>query len=117
MKNKAFTLVELLAVLTILAVIVTIVLVSVNSTIDTSRQKLSDIQIKEVERAAKAYNISEGNLDSESSCVNISTLISNGYLDGEKIIDPKDKEEMTGSVKITKVGEKYSYKYQEDSCE
>ena len=116
MKNKAFTLVELLAVLVILAVLLTLVVVSVGKIISNSQSDLSEQQKRNIELAAEAYNIDRGDLDSIDACVNVSTLINLGYLEGSKVVDPATKQEMTGSVRITYASNQYTYKYQEQSC-
>lgn len=115
MYKKGFTLVELLAVIVILSIIALITIVSVNSVIKDSKDNLSETQKKNIEKAAEAYYLKEG-MDSNVSCVSVSDLISKGYLD-ENIKDPKDSEDMTGSVKITFVSNQYLYEYQTGSCE
>lgn len=114
--SKAFTLVELLAVLTILAVVLTIVFISVGPVISDSENSLSDIQKKNIEEAAKVYYLKEGNLNDTYSCVNVSTLISKGYIEGSDIKDPKTGETITGSVTISYSSNQYSYEYRGYSC-
>ncbi|MBR3362597.1 MAG: prepilin-type N-terminal cleavage/methylation domain-containing protein [Bacilli bacterium] len=61
MNKKGFTLVELLATIVILGLIVTIVYPVVISTINSSRQKARDSQIKIIEKGAKMYYLENPN--------------------------------------------------------
>ena len=115
MKKNGFTLVELLAVIAILGVIALITIVSVNSTLKESKESLSETQIKNIEKAAETYYLREG-ADSNDSCVSVSYLLNNGYLEGKAIEDPKTKNELNGYVKISYASNQFSFKYQEDSC-
>lgn len=116
MKNKGFTLVELLGVLIVLSIIMTILIVSVNGILSDSENKLSDVQKKKIEEAAEVYYLDRG-MNENATCVNISYLISQGYLNGNEIIDPETKENLTGSVSITYVSNHYNYQYQTNACE
>ena len=117
MKNSGFTLVELLAVLVILAIIVTMTAVAVSSILSSSENSVSDLQKKNVEEAAKVYYLKEG-MNTDATCVSIQTLINKGYIEGTEVLDPKTKEPIGGSVKITYASNNhYSYKYQTTSCE
>ena len=115
MKN-GFTLVELLAVIVILSVVLLITTISVGSVLNESENSLSDTQKKKLEQAAENYYIKEG-MNKNDMCVSISELINKGYIENDSVKDPKDKDEMTGYVKITYASNQYSYKYQENSCE
>lgn len=114
--NKGFTLVELLAVITILGVVLSITVLSVTSVINNSKNSLSKTQKYNVEEAAKVYYLKEG-IESDNTCVSISDLISKGYVEAKEVIDPKTKQPLNGSVKITYEANQYSYKYQTISCE
>ena len=114
--KKGFTLVELLAVLVILAILMTILIISVESIINNSEKKLSSVQKSRIEETAKTYYLEEG-MNSDVTCVNLAYLISKGYIDSSEVKDPETREEMTGSVEITYVSNQYSYKYQESPCE
>ena len=116
MNTHGFTLIELLAVLVILAIIVTITTISVGSVLSSSENSLSNLQKKNVEASAKVYYLKEG-MNTDATCVSIQTLIDKGYIEGKEITDPKTKEPVSGSVKITYASNQYSYKYQNSSCE
>ena len=113
--NKGFTLVELLAVLIILAVISLIVMVSVGDTISNSKNSLSDVQKKRIEEAAEIYYNREG-MNIDADCVNVSDLIEDGYIQGDAVLDPKNKNQMVGSVSITYASNQYVFEYQEQAC-
>ena len=115
MKNKGFTLIELLAVIVLLAIIFSIVTITVNGTINNSESSLSKTQKKSIENAAKTYYIEEG-MDEGNTCINLSFLIDKGYIKSSEVKDPKTKETMNGSVKVTTDGDKHSYNYKEEAC-
>ena len=115
MNNRAFTLVELLAVLIVLSIIITITIVSVGKTVSDSSTKLSGIQKNNIENAAKTYYLKEG-MNKNVTCISVNYLISNGYIEGTEVIDPKTNEVMTGSVSITYASNQYSYTYQDEGC-
>ena len=128
MNKKGFTIVELLVTIVILGIILTIVYPAVTSTINSSRVKAHNSQIKVIEKAMKLYYLEHsenlkdlnnaGTMDgcSESTVsVNatttslnpntfIQTLIDEGYIsDNEtkngKLIDPcTDKDISEGAI-------------------
>ena len=121
--KNGFTLVELLAVITLLAAVGLIAIPVVNKSINDSKEKAYNAQVKEIENAAKNW-ISENldEVDSEVVCltetskveittVTIATLKSNGYIP-KKAKNPKTDEDLTGSVKVIYDCEYSSYEYQ-----
>lgn len=110
--EKGFTLIELLAVITILAILATITIFATGNIISNSKQNLLETQIKSIENAAEVYYIEEG-MVLNVTCVNVSTLIENGYIDANEIKNPKTKKQMNGSVLI----ENNYYEYQTNLCE
>ncbi len=123
MNKKAFTLIELLAVISILAIIAMIVFPAINSAIKTARESAYNDQITIIENAAKEWaldNIDElpdTNSGGETK-VSVSTLASEGYISEEDILDPRNPdEELGGYVKITYESNGYVYKYEEDSSQ
>lgn len=118
MKN-GFTLVELLAVIVILSVIALITTIATGSIVNNSRNSLSEIQVSKIEEAAQVYYLNVGvgyETDEFSECVSVERLLEKGYIDATEILDPKTNKSITGSVLISYSSNKYSYKYQEDSC-
>lgn len=122
MDKKGFTLVELLGVIVILGVLILVVAVSVKSVLKSSKGSLSDVQIKSIEEAAKMYYLKNGIDDTDyeqdefKKCINITELISEGYLDAEVIKNPKDNNEMLGSVNVIYRANQYTYYYQDSEC-
>ena len=122
MKNDGFTLLELLAVIVLLGVLALIVTVSVNTTINNSKTKLTEIQIEKIEKAAEMYYLKEGISDTNygynetKTCVNVDYLIENDYIEDEEIKNPKDNNQMLGSVKIMYKFDTYTYKYKDEKC-
>ena len=120
--QKGFTIVELLAVLILLAIVSTVTYLIVGNTINNSKDKLSSVQIDNVIEAAKSYYLKEGmseeNIDSSSTetCVNLSYLVDNGYIDNVEVKDLATKEKITASVKIKYSNNKYKYEYIEEEC-
>ena len=120
--KKGFTLVELLAVITLLAAIGLIAIPVVNKSINDSKEKAYNAQVKEIENAARNW-ISENldTLDDEIVCptptskvdfttVTIATLKEKGYIP-KKAKNPKTNENLTGSVRIVYDCEYSSYEY------
>lgn len=67
MKNDGFTLVEMLAVIVVLAIVMMIASPTVLSVLNKSRQKLSEYEIGNIIDAGKLYlsDLDEGNIDFE----------------------------------------------------
>lgn len=110
MKKGGFTLVELIAVITILSIVVILMLPTVTGVAESSRLTMRDSKIKTILVAAEKY----GNdlINRYQSCVGtpgsdcyipLDRLILNGYLDADDEIsntinDPSTNEAFTGSV-------------------
>ena len=102
MNKKAFTLIELLAVITILSIIILIVSISVSDMLKESKQELSEAQIKSIKEATKSW--SSDNMDilptnNDCSFILLKDLKDNGLLDS-KIINPKDNKSISNEMKI-----------------
>ena len=115
MNKKAFTLIELMAIIVILSVVSLMTVTVINDLLSKSKNNLSDDQIKNIERAAKEWALKNEN--ETNNCIEITTLKNEGYLQ-DNIIDPKTKKEITGSVKITYKEnlKQYEYKYDKNKC-
>lgn len=109
MKNKAFTLVELLAVITVMGLIGLITIPIVDSIISDSEEKARKAQLKELEGIAKGWLASNiEKLDEEEGfCITINELLKTGYIENDEVIDPTTDESFIGGFYVT-----YSEKYQ-----
>lgn len=105
--KKGFTLVELLAVLTVLGIIALISFPIVTKQINESKEKSYKNQVKTIIDASKRWAFDNANelpyedTDFDSITVYLSTLQSNGYLQSGTVIDPRTEEVMNGCVEIT----------------
>jgi len=119
MKQKGFTLIELVMVILVLGIIALITVPTVNSVIKDSKEKAYNSQIKMIEDTAKTY-MSKHSLElpkqvnNSSTCISIEKLKKDGLLSNDDIINPKDNDEtFDGAVKVLWNGSKYDYKYSE----
>lgn len=90
MKNKGFTLVELLAVIIVLSIIGLIAIPTVTSIINNSKENAKKVQIEEIIRSAKSWaanNISQLSEDN-TYYLRVQTLIDEGYIAANDIKDP-----------------------------
>lgn len=122
MKNKGFTLAEVMGVIVLLGIIALITIPSVENYVNDSKQKSYDTTVKEIVNAAKNWNSKYGDtvtwINDESLYVlNLSDLKQTEFLTNEEIINPKTKEEMNGCVVIRVVSDDYTYVYKEDGCD
>ena len=119
MKQKAFTLIELLAVIVILALIALVVFPAINNVLSDSKKDAYKSQINIIEKAAKEYYLEHINELPENGCnsVEISELISQGYIasddleEGNIIIDPRTDKQLTGVVEVRDEKNQYSYTF------
>lgn len=116
MNKKGFTLVELLAVIVLIAIIASITTVIIKNVLKDSKNELTDLQKKYIEDAAEQYYIREG-MSKNVNCVNVSELLEKDYFNSVEIKNPKNEDNMTGSVKIVENANQYSYEYQDSLCE
>jgi prepilin-type N-terminal cleavage/methylation domain-containing protein len=100
MKNKGFTLIEILGVITLLALLSTIIILSVNKSLKDSKEKLYNAQIEEIKSAAEMWRTDNIELVDESyNNLSISELQKKGYLK-EKIINPKTNENIDNELLV-----------------
>ena len=102
LNKKGFTLVELLAVIVILAVIMLVAVTAVGPAITNSKKSAFFSSVAAVEDAATLYATSEG--ITSTRCVTLGTLTSKGHLNN------RDKN-LTGVVEIKVSSNKYTYTY------
>lgn len=117
MKNKGFTLAELLGVLVVLSLLSIIVVPSVTDMLNDYKTKICVIQFDNIIEASKSWaadnfeKLPETEESDDYKDVSLNTLIKYGYLDDD-IDSPKIDEELKNSlvVRIQKYKKKYLYK-------
>lgn len=117
MKNKAFTLVELLGVIVILGIIATITVPLIQRTIVENTNKAYEEQIASFEKAAEnsvakdIYNMTK--CQTETCTVTLRALQEQGLLPSGDIVNPKTDENfnLNNVVEITYDGTRFDYNY------
>lgn len=112
--RKGFTLVELIAVILILAVIVSISVPKLIETYELSKQKAHDTTVKEIIDASKFYltEYRSNYKNQDTFELSLSLLCTEKYLDCP-IYDPITEDEMVGVVSVTRVDGIFEYEYNE----
>ena len=117
MKNKGFTLVELLGVIVVLGIIAVITIPIVQRTILESTEDAYDEQIQSFERGAGNYVASDvyktRECETKDCSITLKDLQDLGFLPSGEIINPKTDEpfDMTNEVEIYYTSGKFSYEY------
>ena len=114
MKNKGFTLIELMGVIVILGIIGLIVMPVIQGTIKENTTKLCKDQIKIFEKAAKNYvasNPYKDYNDQKNNSKTLKQLVDEGYLEESQLKNPKGGS-FSGTVEIKYDNEKNQYTYQ-----
>lgn len=112
-KQKGFTLVELVAVVTILLALTTIAVVSVTGILDKSDTQITEIQENLIKQAAQSYVLENLNDWEEKSEGTYLISVTNDLVDGGYF----DDDSINGTVKVTITKNadgtnKYKYEYQ-----
>jgi len=121
-KNKGFTLVELLAVLVILALIALIITPLVGNMIKESGEKVTAEQEKTIIRAAQKWALANSNslsiVDGAVYNLSLQDLKNSAYYDDTSVINPSTGNEMNGCIVITyrASSQDYKYEYKEATC-
>ena len=112
--KRGFTLVELLAIIIILGIIITIAYPAIKHQIVSSQNASYDRTIKSIEEAARNYGV-EHNLGypETEQTISIDTLVADGKIERDKLIDPRTDETITGCVyyKWDSTNNIYTYRY------
>ncbi len=116
--KKGFTLIELMAVIVILAIIAAIAFPFIQEAIKNSREKACEEQKQRIESAAERWAADNSALlQGKNTSISISNLKKNGYLaSDQELNNPANNEEMTGSVtlKYDATYKQYEYIYDID---
>lgn len=100
--NKAFTLIELLAVIVLLGIIGLIAYPVITNIIKNSKEKAYNMQVELIESAAKNWSIDNADKLNKTVKLTVSNLIDLGYIkNDENIIDPRNNDMMNGCVVIS----------------
>lgn len=118
MKNRGFTLTELIGVIVLLGIIALIAVPIINSTITNSKLKAYNAQVKSIQDAGKKWGVENTKflpVDSNHCNISIAELITQNYLENDKIIDPRDNTEMHGTIEVSynSATKTYHYDYKE----
>lgn len=118
--KKGFTLVELLAVVAILAAIALVVTPTVINQLKKSREKAYVEQTHILEETAERWSVKNANRLEENSkyYLDIDTLVNEGYLDNKDIIDPRDESRMNGCIVVAfdEENNQFTFTYNENTC-
>lgn len=113
MKEKGFTLTELLGVITILAILALIAIPTIDKHLKEGNKELYDSQIKAIESSAQMWgtdHVSELPDTNESKTIPLSKIQQDGYI-GWDLKNPKTGEPFDSNlqIKITNMNNKYKY--------
>lgn len=120
MNNKAFTLIELLAVVTILLALILIITPKVINQLESSENITEKEQINTLINVTKIYtnqNTSKLPDENETTIITIEELKQSGLINKDQILNPKTKEEIIGCIIVRNQNNKIEYEYSKDECD
>lgn len=121
MRKKGFTIVELLAVVVILAVITLVSIPILINTSKNSKEGLYNEQVSRLEEVAYDWGVKNiSNLpmtNKDARFLSLDELFSKNTMNEKDIIDPRTNKKLDGCIKITVKNVKYKFKYYEQNCD
>ena len=116
--KKAFTLIELLGVLILLAVIALITFPIIDKTLSNAKNEAYERQKDSILEAARLYVTENGNYSTEKEKLYFQTMMDAGFLKDGDILDPRDSsKEMPGCVIYNWDNSKNQYMFElDESC-
>ena len=121
MRNKGFTLAELLGVIVILALISLITVPAITNSLQDYKARLCNTQLEEIVAAARVWGADNilklPTDDGETYTISLETLVQSGYI-GADIQNPITNEKFDAdkiTVTITRTGKKYTYEIDDDT--
>ena len=118
MRNKGFTLAELLAVIVILGLVAVIAVPAVTKTLGGTKSELCEDQLKNIKEAARLYGsdhmLELPDNEGETKTITLKDLQMGGYIK-ENLENPKNKQEINSglTITITKQGQN-KWKYERE---
>ncbi len=120
MKQKGFTLVELIAVVAILGLIALVVYPAVGSVIKNAREETYKDQVDVIIKAAKEWSIKNATKLSDDGSIyslKVDTLTDEGYITNDEVKDPRDSSknlEGVVEIKYNSATKSYEYTYNDE---
>ena len=114
--NKAFTLVELLAVVAILTLIIVIITPKVFKQLKTAENVTDQEQINSLINTSKIYMNQNSNLlpqENDIYVISLDELKESGLIQKSQILNPSTNEELNGYIIVKFENNKYKYEYKE----
>lgn len=112
--NKGFTLIEIIAVIGILALLLLVIVPSVNGILNRSKKNLNDEQVAQIENAARNWGLENLYLNNDNpsqNYVTIGTLRNTGYLEDKTVKSLIENKELSNDTKICITYSKNQYMY------
>ena len=112
--NKGFTLIEIIALIGVLALLLLVIVPSVNGILNRSKENLNEEQIAQIENAARNWGLENLYLDEgkpSQNYVTIGTLRNTGFLEDKTVKSLVENKELSNDTKICITYSKNQYIY------